>query len=276
MRSSAGESLSILRAVVLGLVQGATEFLPISSSAHLVLVPYLFGWPRAGVGFDVALHIGTLAAVVWVFRADLWLVIRSAIVPGPDRQWGRRLFMLLVVGSVPAAIFGFFFAGPLERAFERPVVVSIEVGITGIILLASQRRQESARETRNERSLTPTDAASIGVAQAVSILPGISRSGATIAAGIFRGLDPQSATRFSFLLSIPAIAGAALFKAPDIAHGAGAGLGATLAGMIVSGVSGFVAIHFFLRIVARGGLRLFAYYTFAVMATGLLVSLLRG
>jgi undecaprenyl-diphosphatase len=268
--------VSLLQALVLGLVQGLTEFLPISSSGHLVLVPFIVGWPEPSVAFVVATHVGTLAAVVWVFRSRLAELLR-ALAGGPDREPDRRLLLLLVLGTLPAALVGVALASRIEGAFERPVLASFLLGATGWALLSVESAAERRTDWRDESTLTPADAGVVGVAQAVAVLPGISRSGSTIAAGMARGLTREAAARFSFLLSIPVIVGATAVKLPDmVREGASGHAGAILLGVATSAVTGVVAIRAMLGVVARRGMRPFGVYCLLAMTAGLITALARG
>lgn len=266
--------MSIFRALILGLVQGATEFLPISSSGHLVLVPFILGWEEPSVGFDVAVHVGTLVSVVWVFRAEIAALARGVFAARDPHQ--RKLMWLLIVGTIPAVIVGALLGGPLERVFERPVIVALLLTGTGWILLTGQSAFDGTPSPRPLVQMNTGDAISVGVGQAIAVLPGISRSGTTITAGLLRGLEPVAAARYSFLLSVPVILGAAVVKAPDLANGAGAGVGAMLMGVATGAVSGALAIRAFLGIIVRRGLRPFAIYCFFATTAGILAALARG
>lgn len=291
--------MPILQALILGLVQGATEFLPISSSGHLVIVPFMFGWDEPTVAFDVAVHAGTLISVLWVFW-DRVKPMLSSLRNRADAK-SRHTLTLLLLGTLPAAVLGLALTDFLERSFERPVIVAFELGITGWLLFAGDRlvkeqqervaeevlavrrassRGQSAPEVRHlrgEDEIGSADAIFIGVAQAVSILPGISRSGATVVAALRNGITKEAAVSFSFLLSIPAIAGAILVKTPDIVSAsAGGELGSMVVGMVTSAAAGVFAIRTFIRIFKRSGLRPFGFYCFALMALGLLTALARG
>jgi undecaprenyl-diphosphatase len=266
--------MSIFQALVLGVVQGLTEFLPISSSAHLVLVPFILGWKEPTLAFDVAVHLGTLISVCIVFRERLIALFKALVQPD---EANRKMLRLLIIGTVPAVIAGVALNSLFDRLFHAPVKTAFQVGITGWILIVADRWAAKHETTRGEAEMNDLDAATIGVAQAISIVPGISRSGATIAAGLWRGIDRVTALRYSFLLSIPAIAGAIVFKIPDMVKESGGGqAGAFIVGIIASAVSGIIAIRAFLKIIERRGLRVFAVYCFAVMAAGILTGLARG
>ena len=270
--------MSLLHALVLGIVQGLTEFIPVSSSGHLQLVPFLFGWKEPTVAFDVAVHFGTLVAVVYVFRDEVMRWVRAI------RHWrdadprDRMVLRLVVIASIPAVVVGAALNHWIENVFQRPVVVSILLGITGYLLLSAETSfRARSRPPRAQDAMTDRDAIVIGGWQAVAILPGISRSGATISGAMRRGLARDAAARFSFLMSIPVIAGAIVFKLPDIGHQAGAtGAGAFIVGVLASGIFGFLAVGWFLRMIRLHGLRPFGIYCFLAMTAGLLTALARG
>lgn len=275
--------MSYLEAIVLGLIQGLTEFLPVSSSGHLVIAPYLLSWEQPGLTFDVAVHFGTVLAVVGYFAGDLWWLATRSIGVGAtaaDTARARKTILLLALGSVPAAAAGFLLQDQFEEAFMEPRLAAGMLLVTGVLLWFAERvrRQRTARADgidiqdvapaddrgRDESTTNVADAAVIGVAQALAILPGISRSGATIAAGMVRGLTREGAARFSFLLSIPIILGATAVKVGDLL-----GQDATdevfsnseiLVGTLVAAASGFLALRFLLRLVINEDLLGFARY----------------
>lgn len=274
----------MLQAIVLGLVQGLTEFLPVSSSGHLVVVPYLLGWQQPPLLFDVALHFGTLIAVVGYFWGDLWYLATRSVGVGVEEPGeaarARKTIGLLALGSVPAALVGSIFEAQFEELFGAPRKVAGFLLLTAVILYTAEhiRRRRaaaiagkpvselSAQERamdpgRNEATTSWMDAFVIGCAQALAILPGISRSGSTIAAGMIRGLSREGAARFSFLLMIPVVLGATLFKLPDLGDAEQVFSTAQLvAGVVTAAASGFWAIRFLLRYVQRDDLTGFARY----------------
>ena len=272
----------MVRALLLGLVQGLTEFLPVSSSAHLVLVPYFTGWPPPRLTFDVALHLGTLAAVVWHFRADLVQLARGFVNGGE----GRRLLGLVAAGSIPVAIAGMAFASSVERVFAEPLWTAGLLLVMAAWLMAGERAagrpalpttadvdegdQQLTSQRQIGRNLRWSDAAVVGVAQAAALLPGISRSGSTIATGLLQGVDRQTAARFSFLLSIPAITGAVVAQLPDLGVAQVAPVDVAV-GVGAAFVSGLWAIRWLLRVISTRGLTGFAVYL-ALLASVVLVS----
>ncbi len=258
--------MSILEAFILGLTQGLTEFLPVSSSGHLVLVPELFNLTSPTLGFDIVLHVATLLAVLSYFVRDVSRMFTSLFRPrrmsAPEAKYWRRLFLWLVIGSVPAAIAGFGFERFFEGLLDSTIAVGIFLLVTSALLFGSDfaLARVSARPVQLGK-MKAADALIIGCFQALAIAPGISRSGSTMAAGVFLGFDRPSAARFSFLLSIPAILGA--FLAGLI--GTGGGFGGTsplayLVGAATAAVSGFAAIYLLMRFVKNHRLRPFAIY----------------
>ena len=247
----------MLHDIVLGLVQGLTEFLPVSSSGHLVIVPAMLGWEEPPLGLTVLLHLGTLLALLVYFRSELIGLVLGLLGRGPDPATARRMTGFLVVGTIPAVIAGLALGGFFEDAFARPYESCVELVITGFMLLAVERLGERAARA----DLDTPRAAGIGVAQALAILPGISRSGATIGAGLWFGMPREEATRFSFLLAIPAIFGAGVL---DLAEGELDTSGSGMAGFVVAAVSSYLAIEFLLRFVRTHSLRVFAGYLFVI------------
>jgi undecaprenyl-diphosphatase len=224
----------------------------------------MLGWDEPALGLTVMLHMGTLVALVIYFRNDILGLIDGALGRGPDPAAARRVIRFLIIGTVPAVIAGVALGNFFEHAFQRPYESSIELVITAMILVATERfGQRAARHELDDRR-----SFGIGVAQAVAILPGISRSGSTIGAGLLFGLSREEATRFSFLLSLPAIAGAGLL---DLAKGDLVVSGASIAGTIVAGLTGYVSIHYLLRYVRTHSLNVFAYYLFFIGPVSALV-----
>ncbi len=277
--------MTALQAILLGLLQGATEFLPISSSGHLVLVPWLLNWPIPSLAFDTLVHWGTAVAVISYFWRDwlalvrgAWQGIRARSLSDPH----TRLVLFLVLATVPGALAGALLEDFFEEMFARPAAAAGFLLVTAAILTAAEsgwRRLASSDNTlRPLPALSWADALAIGVAQAVAILPGISRSGATIAAGLGRGLDRDAAARFSFLLSTPIILGAGAMQMLQLARsGELAGEAPMLLiGFLTALLSGAVSIHFLLRYIRRRPLYPFALYCVLFGILGLTVALLRG
>ncbi|MGH9026030.1 MAG: undecaprenyl-diphosphate phosphatase [Acidimicrobiia bacterium] len=267
--------MNLLEDVVLGLVQGLTEFLPVSSSGHLVVVPAVFGWDEPSLTFDLVLHLGTLIAVVVYYRRELSEIVAGVFGRGDDPRGYRRLLLLLVIGSIPAAIAGLAFGEFFEDRFEEPLWACFELTLNAGILLGAEWLVARGTTAGTDRPVEGGRAATIGVAQAVAITPGISRSGATIATGMVLGVSRADATRFSFLLSIPAIAGAVASRVPDVTGGDFDLTGSVIAGFLVAMVSGYLSIGVFLRFVRTHTLRPFAYYLLIMAPTAALIIELR-
>jgi len=248
----------MIESVLLGILQGLTEFLPVSSSGHLVLAQELLtGFKGAPAAFDVLLHGGTLAAVLIYFRDDVLQLMRGMLTPG-DGGW--RLPVLLIIGSVPAGIVGVFFSDMIEPLFSAPRVAAIGLLITSGVLVVAWRLR--GRGYRSLAGLTIFSAILIGSAQALAIMPGISRSGTTIAVGMFIGLKGRDAARFSFLLSIPAIAGALILESGSLAA---TGLPLSyLAGAMAAALVGWASIAFLMKLLDRENLLPFALYCLAL------------
>jgi undecaprenyl-diphosphatase len=255
--------------IVEGFIQGLTEFLPVSSSGHLVIVPAMLGWDEPPLGLTVLLHLGTLVALLIYFRLDLIGLLLGVLGKGEDPAAARRIVRFLIVGTIPAVVAGLALGGFFEDSFQRPYESSVELVITGLLLIGMERYGERARR----HPLDDGRAAFIGAAQALAILPGISRSGSTIGAGLLAGLSREEATRFSFLLSIPAIAGALVL---DLAEGELVVTGASIAGTVVAGIAGYLSIHYLLRFVRTHSLSVFAWYLFAIGPISALVIWLQG
>lgn len=293
--------MNLIQAFFLGILQGATEFLPVSSSGHLVLVPWLLGWPAPGLAFDALVHWGTALAIVVYFWRDWVALVRAALrsllvlvrprvrraqadesVSEPQaatlpstEQAEARLAWLIILGTVPAALVGWLLEDLFEGMFARPVAAAAFLLVTAALLTASER---FGRRERGLDTLTWRDALLVGLAQALAILPGLSRSGATIAAGLARGLKREQAARFSFLLATPIILGAGLLKLVDLAQvgGLAAQVPVLVAGFLAAGLVGFGCIHFLLRYLQRRRLYPFAIYCAAAGLACLLVALVRG
>lgn len=252
--------MSFVEDVVLGLVQGLTEFLPVSSSGHLVVVPALAGWDDPSIGFDLLLHVGTLLAVLVYFRADLARLARGLFGRSDDVAADRRMVLYLGAATVPAAVAGLGFEDFFEDLFDEPLWVCLFWVVTAVILVGGERLHQAAAP----RAMTFGTAMLIGSAQAVALAPGISRSGATIAVGLALGLPRLEAARFAFLLAIPAIGGGALTLIPDVLDGTFDLTGSVLAGFVVAAASGYVAVSALLRLVRTRSLAPFALYLVVV------------
>ncbi len=271
--------MSLLQAAVLGIVQGLTEFLPISSSAHLVLVPWALGWrfdPEPAFVFNVLVQLGTLVAVIVYFRADLLSLVRAGIrglLSGrPLADPESRLAWLIALATIPAALAGVLIKPLVEQAFERPAVVSAALPVTAAFLWIGER---VGRRSRRLEGLTALDALWVGVAQALALFPGISRSGSTIAAGLGRNLTRTDAARLSFLMSVPVMIGAGAIASLDLVASptAFAQLPPLIVGFCVAAVVGYLSIRWLLGYLSRHPLTVFAGYCLVVGLVGLLLSL---
>lgn len=270
--------MTIIQAIILGLLQGATEFLPISSSGHLVLVPWLLGWDKASLTFDTIVHLGTLVAVVIYFQRDIWQITRGVLVTLQQRNLADpdgRLGWLIALGCVPAALFGLLLEDFFESLFGAPLIVSCLLLITGLILLLSEKISQRLRQLEG---IGVKDSLLIGLAQAAAIAPGISRSGATIAAGLALNIDREAAARFSFLLALPIILGAGLLKLKDtLAEGVTSSeIGILVIGFVVAAVSGYACIYFLLAYIRRHSLYIFTAYCWLFGIFCLIMVFVRG
>jgi undecaprenyl-diphosphatase len=259
-------TLDWIQITVLALIQGLTEFLPISSSGHLVLTPQLFGWQDQGLAFDVAVHVGTLAAVVLYFRKDIWLMSRDWTVSIFTRQptSNSRLAWWVIFATIPAVIFGLFINNNIDEFLRDPLIIAAATIGFGALLWWSDIKGEKVRD---EYSLSFKDIMIIGFAQALALIPGTSRSGITITAALMIGITPQAAARFSFLLSIPTILGAGLLKLKDLLESTGpVQWDAIIGGTVISFVSAYIVITLFLKWINKIGMAPFAIYRFALGA----------
>ena len=272
----------ILQALVMGVVQGLTEFLPVSSSGHLVIVPFLFGWNDAfltSLAFSVMLHMGTLVALLVYFRDDWARLIPAGFAALRDRSFrsdpDRRLAGLLVAATVPGALAGLLFNDVIENQFRQVGLVALMLVVGGVILFAADR---VGRRSRAIADITFPVAVGVGAAQAIALIPGISRSGISISAGRLAGLDREAAARFAFLMATPITAGAGVFELRKLLTGE-AGVQVELAplvvGMVAALLSGLAAIHFMLRYLRTRSLDVFVFYRFVLAAIVLVVWLAR-
>ncbi|MEP7086152.1 MAG: undecaprenyl-diphosphate phosphatase [Gemmatimonadota bacterium] len=255
--------MTVFQALVLGILQGLAEFLPISSSAHLALAPWLFGWPEPGLAVDVALHVGTLVAVLVYFR-DEWmkLIVAALQIVRTQRIQSveERRVIFLIVATIPGAIAGLLLNDYAESQFRSPALIATALAVMGVVLWFVDRIRPA---TRPLESLRWSDAILIGLAQMAALLPGVSRSGATITAGRSLALDRESAATFSFLMSMPIIAAAAVFKVPHLLRDGGASM-PLLIGVLASAISGWLAIAVVMRYVRSHSYGVFAVYRVVV------------
>jgi undecaprenyl-diphosphatase len=270
------EPVSAAQAFVLGVVQGLGEFLPISSSGHLIVVPWLLRWPEHSLAFDVALHLGTLLAVLAAFAADWWRLIgagvRGLLTGRPFGAPDARLLWLLAAASVPGALAGLLLEHWAETVFRTPGLVAATMALLGAVLLAADR---SGAKATGLEGMRLAHALLIGLSQALAIVPGVSRSGATISAALFLGYRRDESARFSFLLATPITAGAAMLKVPELLRGGGE-LGPVLLGMAAASVFGLLSIRVLLAYVRTRDYTPFVVYRFAFAALVVAVLLARS
>ena len=272
--------MTLLQSILLGIVQGLTEFPPISSSAHLVIVPYLLNWeipPKQAFIFDVLVQLGTLLALIIYFRQDLYRILLAMINGLADRQPFSKpeslLGWLLILGTIPAVVAGLFFKDTVELAFNKPITVGLLLFGTAALLVTAEL---AGKRSRQIESIKWLDALIVGLFQALSLLPGISRSGSTIPGGILRKLDRPSAARFSFLLSVPVMIGAGFLATLDLLKLSDVlvQIPTLLAGFITSAVVGYFAIRWLLAYLVRRSLYIFAAYCVGLGIVVILVYLL--
>ena len=258
--------MSVLESIVLGIVQGFSEFLPISSTAHLRIVPAFVGWEDPGAAFTAVIQLGTMAAVLIYFREDLWRIARTWLaslrVPSRRGDLDARLGWYLILGTVPISVFGFVFRDQIETGARSLYLMGSTLIVLGIVLYVADR---VGRRERGMESINATDGALIGFAQAAALVPGVSRSGATITAGLFRGLDRPAAARFSFLLSVPAVVLSGLFELRHAGDGKAEVAGLVTA-TVLAFVSGYASIAFLLRYLATRSTTIFVVYRVALGA----------
>jgi len=269
-----------------------TEFVPVSSSAHLIIIPWIFGWNDPGLAFDVALHLGTLAALLWFFAADWARLVRAGIASIVERRIGedpdRRLAWLLAIGSVPGGIAGVLGERKIEELFHQPgapnapqamIVMAVVIALLGAALFAAERM---ARHLRRLDQVSLKDAIAIGLAQALAIFPGVSRSGSTITAGLALGLRREAAARFSFLLAAPIVAGAGIKSFLDVYGELKTGAMAQselllfAVGLVAAAISGYLCIKFLLQFLQKNSTDIFVYYRWAVAVFIIILALGRA
>ncbi|HEX5610881.1 MAG TPA: undecaprenyl-diphosphate phosphatase [Solirubrobacterales bacterium] len=257
--------MSALEAIVLGLVQGLTEFLPISSSGHLRIVPALLGWEDPGAGFTAVIQLGTMAAVLIYFRADLWRItvawVRELRTPIPRASPEARLGWFIILGTIPISIFGVIFSSQIESGARSLYLIGSALILFSFVMLFAER--VGTRQRSLER-MSGRDGLFIGMAQSLALIPGVSRSGATISAGLLRGFDRVAAARYSFLLSIPAVVLSGLFELRKVGEDGGASAGATAVATLVAFVTGYAAIAWLLRYLGDHSLDVFVVYRIAL------------
>jgi len=253
--------MSYLEAIILGIIQGLTEFLPVSSSGHLVLAEAVLKVKEPGVSFELLVHVGTLLAVLVYFFRPLVRLVKAVYTPRMHTE--RRMIGLLILGTVPAALVGLLLEDFFEAAFSAPALTAAMLLVTGVLLLSTRFVDKGSKP------LSAGSALIMGIGQAMAIMPGISRSGSTICFGLFSKVQPAQAAEFSFLLSIPAIAGAVILKYEELLNISTPLVGPYLAGALAAFVFGLLAVYAVLATIKRGRFEYFAYYCFAAGALGL-------
>lgn len=257
--------MSSIEAVVLGLIQGLTEFLPISSSGHLRIVPALLGWPDPGAGFTAVIQLGTMAAVLLYFRSDLGRIavawVRELRLPYRRRSHEANLGWFILLGTIPIAVLGFAFKDQIESGARNLYLIGSALILFSFVMLVADRVGTRRRELVD---LDARDGIYIGVAQALALVPGVSRSGATISAGLLRGFDRVAAARYSFLLSVPAVVLSGLFELRKVGEAGGPSVGATVIATLVAFLTGYAAIAWLLRYLGSHNLNLFVAYRIAL------------
>lgn len=259
--------MTIFQAVILGIVQGLGEFLPISSSAHLVLIPWLFGWNYMGLTFDVALHMGTLLAVVLYFWKDWLSLFKGALSRKPSTE--KRLFWYLVIATIPGALIGFALEDKAATVFRSPLLIGIMLILLGIILYWADKR----RQLRTLETMTLMEALLIGLSQALAIIPGVSRAGSTMTAARLLSLKREDAARFSFLMSTPIILGAGILSLRHL-HPSDINLSFVI-GICTAFIVGLLSISFLLRYLKTSNFKIFVGYRFVIGITVIIIYFLR-
>ncbi len=271
--------MSFLQAVLLGIVQGLTEFLPISSSGHLVLMKSILGFREDGIAFEIFVHFGTLLAIVTLYKKELWQIIVDITRPisgrarpaEPAQNGGIRLLLFLVIGTVPAGMLGLLLRDFFEKAFSSTTFVYGALIFTGLVLLSSRRSPDATVPLDNFKSLV------VGLVQVIAFFPGVSRSGTTISASLLLGISREESARFSFLLAVPLILGVTLIKSFEMLDNPPTSdeISYFVAGSVAAYISGLWAIKWLVGVVEKGRFDRFAYYCFAVGTIGLIIKLIR-
>ncbi|MEA3334032.1 MAG: undecaprenyl-diphosphate phosphatase [Pseudomonadota bacterium] len=263
--------MSLINAIILGIVQGLTEFLPVSSSGHLVIAEHLLpGWHQPGIVFEILLHLATLLAVIIFFRHDLALLIKSLYTSGVEAAKQRRFILMLFLATIPTGIIGLTGKKFFVTLFNRLDVVGVMLLITALLLWLAENKKP---EKLTKKSTRIADAITVGITQGLAIIPGISRSGSTIAVGMLLGIEPRVAARFSFILSIPAISGAALLNFNEISAIPASQIPICLSGALAALITGLMALKFLIMIIEERRLKIFALYCSVVGSATLLLTL---
>lgn len=251
--------MSVLKAIILGIIQGVAEFLPISSSAHLILFPYLFGWEESGLAFDIALHFGTMMAVLAIFFKDWWNLFIGAIndIKDKKKSTNGRMFWYLIIATVPAALTGLLLDDVIENIIRNKIwIIALALAIMGLLIYIGDKwaSKHYKKETKFE-DISLKQALIVGIFQAFAVIPGFSRSGTTILAGRLQGISKEAITKFTFLLSVPVICGATILKIGDLAF-----TKEVIVGIISSFAMGVISIKFLLSYIKKHDFSIFAFY----------------
>ena len=251
--------MSIIQSIILGIVQGVGEFLPISSSAHLVLVPYLFGWEESGLAFDVALHFGTLLAVLAIFFKDWWNLFVGAVrkVTKKEDSTENKMFWYLVIATIPGALVGFILDDVIENVFRKQIwLIALALAVMGVLIYIGDKwaSKHYKKETTFDK-ISLKQAFIVGCSQALAVIPGFSRSGTTILTGRLMGISKEAVTKFTFLLSVPIIFGATILKVGDLTFSI-----EVVVGVLTSFVVGVLSIKFLLSYIKKHDFSVFAFY----------------
>lgn len=264
--------MNILQAIILGIIQGATEFIPVSSSGHLVLVREFLGWKDLGISFDIALHLGTLIAIIFYFRSS-WRTFLVNL--GRKRILKNRLFWGLIIATLPAVVVGYFCEGLIVKYFRAGFSVGVWMIILGIIFILVEKWRGKSGEAKSKSVLSWKEYLLIGLAQSIALIPGVSRSGATIAAGMSRKLARREAAEFSFLLAVPAILGAGIYDFLSNYQSLNLNFLETAIGFFAALIIGYASIRFLMHFLARHSLNPFAYYLIGLGMIALIFALWR-
>ncbi len=257
--------MTIWHAIILGIVQGLSEFLPISSSAHLILTPWLLKFPDPGLAFDAALHFGTALAVIIFFWHDLWRIVKAWFASLAKRKattFDERFAWYMLIGSIPGGLLGALLEKKAEAAFRAPLLIAATLAVMGVVLYVADRL---SKKTKDINHIGVWDAVLVGTAQAIAIIPGVSRSGITMTTSLFRNFKREDAARFSFLLSAPITVGAALYEARKLVHGTVDA--AFFIGIGVSAIVGYLSIKYLLKYLRKSSFAVFAVYRLLLAGT---------
>jgi len=278
--------MEFIQAIIYGIVQGTTEFLPISSTAHLIIFPYLFNWQDPGLTFDVFLHLGTVVAIISFFLKDWILIFKYFVnknnnIGEAEEKFGKPSFLLiLLVGTIPAAVLGYLLEASIESTFRSPILIAVMLIVFGVILYLADS-EKIVRHKRDLKDINYWRSLIIGFAQSIALIPGVSRSGITMTAGLFLGLKREVAARFSFLLATPIMIGATLFRFKEVVNLSsqelfnGFGVLPAIIGFIFALISGYLCIKYLLKFLQKGTFLPFVIYRIILALLIIIIFLLR-